>query len=381
LSSDERIRRQLAQAGDIVLLDTLTDVPAEARVLLLRADFLYEVHTLASLLDRPGTLLRHADSGRPAAALVEAAVAPAMAEALAAETPPPPGIGVVEPAELGEFDHQLRKAKPPLLEPVSEARRLALESLLYGSSYKGITDLVTNFVWPRPARRAVAVCARIGATPNMVTGVGLLLVLWTCYLFAHGQFALGLASGWVMTFLDTVDGKLARVTVRSSRFGHLFDHGIDLLHPPFWYYFWGTGLAAYQPLLGLGLTDLYWLIVVGYIAGRAVEGLFHLLGDASIFSWRPFDAYFRLVTARRNPCMILLTLSLLLGRPDWGLVTVALWTAGTSVILLLRLLQATAVRVRSGPLISWLADPQLAAARYPRAHRTFSGTRSAYAAS
>ena len=61
------------------------------------------------------------------------------------------------------------------------------------------------------------------------------------------------------------------MTVRSSRFGHLFDHGIDLLHPPFWYYFWGVGLVAYQPLLGLGLTDLYWLIGVGYIAGRAVD--------------------------------------------------------------------------------------------------------------
>lgn len=361
------------------LLEALSEAPADARILLLRADFLYEVRTLTSLLERPNTLLRYREDGPPAAALVDAPQAPALRDVLEHGGEIPTGIEVVEPGGLGVFDHQLRKAKAPLLEPVSADRREALESLLYGTSYKGITDLVTKFVWPRPARRAVAVCARLGLTPNMVTGVSFVLMLLACWLFAEGQFALGLAAGWVMTFLDTVDGKLARVTVRSSRFGHLFDHGMDLLHPPFWYYYWGTALVTYQPILGLGLPDLYWLIIGGYIAGRAVEGLFHLLGDASIFSWRPFDAYFRLVTARRNPCMILLTASVIIARPDWGLVAVALWTAGTSAILVLRLLQGTLVRLRSGRLVSWLADPQQAAARYPRAHRTFSGTQSAYA--
>jgi phosphatidylglycerophosphate synthase len=44
--------------------------------------------------------------------------------------------------------------------------------------------------------------------------------------------------------LDTVDGKLARVTVTSGRFGHCFDHIIDLIHPPVWYILWGRGLKA-----------------------------------------------------------------------------------------------------------------------------------------
>ena len=44
-----------------------------------------------------------------------------------------------------------------------------------------------------------------------------------------------------MTFLDTVDGKLARTTLTSSKWGDIFDHGIDLVHPPFWYVAWGAG--------------------------------------------------------------------------------------------------------------------------------------------
>ncbi len=381
LSADERIRRQLAQAGDVTLVDSLDGLGEGDLVLLLRADFLYEVRTLTTLLERPGTVLRHPPTDSSAAALADRATAAQLRDVLLGDAPLPQGIDAVAPEDLGAFDHQLRKAKAPLLEPVSEARRQALEGLLYGTSYKGITDLVTKFVWPRPARRVVRLCARLGITPNMVTTLSLGLMLWTCYLFAHGQFALGLAAGWVMTFLDTVDGKLARVTVRSSRVGHVLDHGMDLIHPPFWYYLWGTALVGYQPLLSMSLADLNWLIIGGYIVGRAVEGLFHLLGDASIFSWRPFDAYFRLITARRNPCIILLSASLVVGRPDWGLVAVALWTAGTSAVLILRLLQGLVARLRSGPLQSWLADPETAAARHQRAYRLFSGTQSAYAAS
>src|SRR3546814_10539665 len=42
--------------------------------------------------------------------------------------------------------------------------------------------------------------------------------------------------------------------------------------------------------------------------------------------WRPFDSRFRLITARRNPNLILLTLSVLIGRPDLGIIWVAVWT-------------------------------------------------------
>jgi phosphatidylglycerophosphate synthase len=223
-------------------------------------------------------------------------------------------------------------------------------------------------------------CARLGIAPNTVTGVGFFLMLLACYLFAIGQFALGLTAGWIMTYLDTVDGKLARVTVSSSRFGHLLDHGMDFVHPPFWYIYWGTALATVPDLWGLASSHWNMLIIAGYIGGRLVEMLFHQLGSCSIFSWRPTDAYFRLITARRNPCLILLTLSVFLGRPDWGFVAVAIWTAATTCILLLRLCQGLVVRLRHGPLKSWLSDPVRSAREHPRAYGTFAGTRRAYAA-
>ncbi len=162
-----------------------------------------------------------------------------------------------------------------------------------------------------------------------------------------------------MTFLDTVDGKLARVTVTSSKFGHYFDHIIDLIHPPFWYLLWGMGLqqvGRYE--IHTPLSTVMWWIFVGYIVGRLVEGTFKwTLGSFGIFCWRPVDSFFRLVTARRNPCLIILTVSLVLGRPDVGLLTVAWWTVLTTVFLLIRLAMAAWQRfIKGQELESWFGS-------------------------
>lgn len=378
LSATTRMERLLAALGDVHRVDDLHGVDPDARVLLLRADYLFEVRTLSALLKRPGTLLVH-DQDVAAACVPgrDAEAALAVLEGRSGMDDAGVAFQRVGAGALEAFEGVLRKAEPPLALPVTQGRRSALESQLYGVAYKGITDLVTKFWWPRPAKHVVRWCADHGVTPNLVTFIGFVLMLAAAYFFLEGQYLAGLLAGWIMTFLDTVDGKLARVTVQSSRVGHIFDHGMDIVHPPFWYLLWGMSLAGGE-LLGLSLGIYYALIFGGYVAGRLVEGAFHALGSASMFAWRPFDAYFRLITARRNPCLILLTLGWAFARPDLGFIAVALWTAGTSAVLIVRLGYATAVRTTQGPLESWLADPVRAQREHPRAYATFSGTRRAY---
>ena len=179
----------------------------------------------------------------------------------------------------------------------------------------------------------------------MVTSVSLVLVILAMWAFWNGQYAWGLAAAWLMTFLDTVDGKLARVTVTSSRFGHLLDHGVDLIHPPLWYIAWGLGLETFAPgIPDLSLAWTLWVIVAGYVIGRLVEGACHLIAPFSSFLWRRFDSYARLITARRNPNLIWLTAGMLLGRPDLGLLAVAAWTALSSVALLVGFAMAARAR-------------------------------------
>jgi len=387
LGSKQRLQRQLKEISkelpkdinNLHWLENANDVPASGQILLLNGLFLFENRSLKGVLERIDSILQSSDHITAAAFIDVRHLENVLANMKDHTQPLPQGVRVIHTSDMASFDDNLRRSTTPLLEAVSAARKVELENHLYGNAYRGITDLVTKFAWPKPAKRFVHVCANLKITPNMVTSLGLLLVIAACYLFQNGQYALGLLAGWLMTFLDTVDGKLARVTIQSSKFGHLYDHAIDLFHPPFWYIFWGMSLVNFQPVMGQGLEQMYWIIVIAYVAGRVVEGVFPLLGDCTIFSWRPFDAWFRLITARRNPCMILLTLSVFAGKPEWGFIAVTFWSAFTTLILILRLLQGSVVRMTSGPLHSWLSESNVATGPNAYSYSVFGATRGAYA--
>lgn len=361
LTSYARKLRVLKGAGVTHIVDDLATLPEDSSVLLLRGDFLFDDRVINYLVQTPGTLLKipHGSSDVCVAAHVAANQA---IEARSAMTEPdnvvfPEGAKVTTLDTLSiSFQKRLLKFDPPFVLPITPENKRDLERRLFDAAYKGVTDCVTKWVWPRPARWVVGQCVRFGFRPNHVTVFGLLLAILTGVLFAYGWYGWGLLAGWLMTFLDTVDGKLARVTVTSSKFGHYFDHIIDLVHPPLWYILWGLGMSPFN-FGGVSRTTVFWMIVAGYIGGRLVEGVFLTwLGKFGVFCWRPLDSYFRLITARRNPCLILLTAGYLAGFPDWGLFAVAVWTVATSVFLLIRLLMALKTRLTGGPIRTWFLD-------------------------
>jgi phosphatidylglycerophosphate synthase len=386
LDSGQRLRRQLSEisketTGDfaeICWLDDTGDVPPEGQVLLFNGNFLFEKRTIMGVMGSTNTILMYGNEAAVAFIDVDH-LADVLGYMQDTGQQLPDEVQRMTTDDLEAFDINLRRSTTPLLEPVSLERKDELENDLYGNAYRGITDLVTKFVWPRPAKQAVHVSANLGITPNMITSIGLILVIAACFLFYEGYYAWGLLAGWIMTFLDTVDGKLARVTIKSSKFGHLYDHLIDLIHPPFWYVIWGQSLIGFDGVMGLNPDQMGWAIILAYISGRIVEVLFQLLGNCGIFTWRPLDAWFRLITARRNPCMILLTLSVLVGRPDWGFIAVAFWTVLTTLLMNLRLLYALVIRLKNGPLNSWLSEDDVATGPNARSYSIFGATRVAHA--
>lgn len=129
--------------------------------------------------------------------------------------------------DLTGLRQNLKKRDPLYVLPVTNDNCRMLESELLTRYYKGVTDLVTKWLWPVPAFWTVRFCVRFGLRLNHVTLLSLVLVR---VAFWHSHHGAGLVMGWLMTFLDTADGKLARVTVTSSRFGDVLDHGVD--HSP-----------------------------------------------------------------------------------------------------------------------------------------------------
>ena len=260
-----------------------------------------------------------------------------------------------ETAELSYSE--LRKRERPFVMPLDPADPVAVERAAYDAAYKGVTDILTLYLWRKPAFHLTRWAAQAGMTPNMVTAIGAVFCVLAFYLFWIGSYWPGVAAGFVFMVLDTVDGKLARCTGTSSKWGNVFDHGIDLVHPPFWWWAWIHGLEAYgTPLEPVYATMLLWAIVGGYVAQRVIEGIFmRRFGRMHIHVWRPIDSKFRLITARRNPNMVILVAALLFGRPDVGIELVALWTIVSLIFHAVRLAQASAAHDRGQPVVSWLS--------------------------
>jgi phosphatidylglycerophosphate synthase len=363
LTAAERIKRQLRSEGVELHQGGIETLPPDSALLMLRGDCLYDDRVIRGLVKAKRVVLEVDDEGEvfPVAAHVGSKDAHRMEECLRGAAVPPAdtGLATVGIAQVAQgFEMGLRKLDQPYVLRISAERGSALEQLLFSGAYKGVTDLVTKWLWPAPAQQVTRWCVRAGITPNQVTAMSLVLVIAVLALFAHGEYGWGLLAGWIMTFLDTVDGKLARVTVTSTQLGNIFDHGIDLIHPPLWYLAWGMGLTpAVASIWGFTLPVIYIAIFATYIGGRLCEGAFQLwIARFSIFTWRPFDSYFRLIVARRNPSMIMLTAAFCIERPDLGLLAVAAWHALSMAILVVRLLQGAGARWRGKAVQSWFTE-------------------------
>lgn len=262
------------------------------------------------------------------------------------------------------FNRKLRRRETLFGVSLDEADEDELHRALFDSVYKGVTDVITKFVWPAPAYWLTRVLASARVSPNMVTGVGIACMIVAAILFARGQIGLALLPAWIMTFLDTVDGKLARVTMQSSKVGDVLDHGTDIIHPPVWWL-----CLAYGVVLREGHATLVQPAVVlmlgSYVVGRIVEAVFKAKLGFNQFIWEPMDALFRLVVARRNIILLLITLGWISGLLLESFLLAAGWSVASALIQLVRLGQGWSRR----PIQSFLSGEegsQLAVSRSPR---------------
>lgn len=349
---DERVRR-IAAAARLPF-----GAPQDgAAALIVNRAFVFDPAWLRELAGRPGAALTIAGCPVIAHGRDEAERLAVLA-AIAADAPLAADAGLNMLAfEQGAtiVNAQLRKREQPFALRLIPATMRAAERASYFGAYKGVTDLLTKYLWPEWALVLTRIAARIGMSPNMVTGIGALGCIAATFAFAFGHYWLGMAFGLSFMVLDTVDGKLARCTITSSRWGNIFDHGIDLIHPPFWWIAWAIGLSAYgRPL---ALSTEAWVegaIIGGYVAQRVIEGAFMRMFGMHVHVWRRIDSRFRLITARRNPNMVILFAAMLAARPDIGLVAVAGWTLASLAVHTVQFGQALRERAQGRVIRSWL---------------------------
>ncbi|WP_137870141.1 CDP-alcohol phosphatidyltransferase family protein [Sphingopyxis sp. 2PD] len=344
MTNAERLRRMARAEG---LLDT---PPASGARLFVNLDYVFDPVWLRHIVTLPGTVVMDGD------ALVMAHLTGGLGpDDIAAHRDALTIIDYRDNPQI--YNRQLRKLDTPFIQRLTPETRREIERKSYFGAYKGVTDALTKYLWPELALWLTRIAASIGMTPNMVTAIGAALCVYATYLFAHGQYWTGMLAAFIFMVLDTVDGKLARCTITSSKWGNVADHGVDLIHPPFWWYFWGVGLGAW----GLALSDQTFLLVMialvaGYVLQRVIEGMFIKDFGMDVHVWRRFDSQFRLITARRNPNIAILFFATLAGRPDIGLIAVAWWTVISLIVHAVQLAQAYAQRRAGRPIVSWMEE-------------------------
>jgi len=226
--------------------------------------------------------------------------------------------------DFPSFVANLRRTVPFFLfAPRDAVARRRRERWMFWSNYKGSTDVLTKWVYPPLVWPLVRLATRHRIHPNTITLVSAVLTFACVPLFAAGWFWSGLALAFAMTVLDSVDGKVARVTLTDSAIGNVLDHGLDIVHPPLWYGAWAWGLGARTLDDPLALAAI-WLIAF-YVGDRLVLMVAKARFKRGLHAVAPIDAAIRTWIARRNVNLAIFTGGLALGHGETAFHAIAAW--------------------------------------------------------
>lgn len=251
------------------------------------------------------------------------------AQTLDAVTAP---LAEIRQEDFPAFVAKLRRSLPFYLFSVTNAaERKSVEKFLFWSNYKGSTDFFTKYVYPPLVWAMVPALARARIHPNTVTIVSIVLTILAVPLFATGHFWWGFACAYGMSVLDSVDGKLARLTFTDSAIGNVLDHGLDIVHPPFWYFGWAIGLLG-----GWALTDFSqalwqaaWAMLALYVLDRLILAVYRAKFKRGLHTHAAMDAFVRTFISRRNINLPLFTVAYALGLGPQAFYFIVFWQALT----------------------------------------------------
>jgi len=241
---------------------------------------------------------------------------------------PPANAGLVEIAEhavrqgtakdfassdFPGYIPMLRRDLPAYVVRITDAAsRDRAERFLFRSNYKGSTDFLTRHVYPPVVWALLRPLTRWRVHPNWITGFDWILAFAVLPLFAGGYWLSGLCLAYTMSILDSVDGKLARLTFRHSGFGEFADHGLDVLHPPLWYMAWAWWLGGGE-VDSAPFEASLWLLGL-YTLDRLCTAVFRKRTGTSIHGFTPLDEKVRTFISRRNVNLAFFTAAL---SADW----------------------------------------------------------------
>lgn len=126
----------------------------------------------------------------------------------------------------------------------------------------------------RIASRLVYPLRETFITPNYLTTLRLLFGLLSCLFLSVGEYLysnIGALCFVISNFLDHADGELARMSQKSSTFGHYYDLVSDALVNIL--LFLGLGIGLMRSELGIAAG------IMGALAGLSIAAIFHMRNE------------------------------------------------------------------------------------------------------
>lgn len=232
--------------------------------------------------------------------------------------------------DIDPYVVDLRRTIPTYRLPVrSEQDAAQAEALLIDAAQKGTLDFPAEFIHPPLENRLTKWVSYTKITPNHITTITNIIAFYGVWLMATGSLLTGLILAFVVGILDGVDGKLARVTVRCTKFGDRFEHILDNVYELAWYLAIGWMLSdGGSQLMPIVLSGV---ILVFYLLDRAATGFFKYRRGIELFDYAPIDRFFRRIGGRRNIYILMLLAGALTQMPSAAFQAVAAWAVITAL--------------------------------------------------
>ncbi len=264
------------------------------------------------------------------------------------------GVGFCgrEAAALDSYIASLRLTMPAYIYRLgAEEDVRQIDHLMYRRTFKGAIDAVARYGYYHLVRWITRQLARGESTPNFYTLLSVFCVWAASPLLAVGFVGEGLLVAWAGVILDSVDGKLARLRLHLSDSMGAFEHIAAMPGLALWFLALGWHLSAGALVVLSPLALATWLLLAAFLLDKAISGLFKKTIGRELFDYRPIDALFHLVAARRNIALLMLSAGALLGYLEHSFYALVLWMAATLLFHLLRFCWV---------LVSWRSSPGVA---------------------
>ncbi|KAB2877964.1 CDP-alcohol phosphatidyltransferase family protein [bacterium] len=229
----------------------------------------------------------------------------------------------------------LRRSVPPMLVKLNSENEIrSIENAMYANSFKGTMEFVAVYGYRIPVRELTRLTAKTPITPNLVTAAAQICSFGAIPFLAYGWLWTGLllAAGFII--FDSLDGKLARMTIRLSKAADKFDHLTSAPTRMGWYFAIGWYLSNGN------LSSEIMPFALAYAAMPVIDKLTGAIFNAkfgrSPLDYTPLDGKVHLFTVRKNDIFLML-IAMIFGFIQTAYIVAACWAVLTWIWHLYRL--------------------------------------------